>query len=287
MATRYAGAYEFDHGAQYFTSNSDRFGAFLAERSGEGLVAQWPEKIERIGGATARDAVRYVSAPRMNTLCKAMAEPLETVLNTRILGLERAGDGWRLQDEAGNTHGPFDYVVSAMPAPQMMALLPDAFADQRAGLTRVRMAGCFALMLGFEDEIAMPWTAARVDGSPVGWMAVNSSKPGRETGMSVLIQSSNDWAEAHLEDDPETVEAALLEAASELAGINLARADHKALHRWRYAATPEPLGAPFLFDREAGLAACGDWCLGSKVEAAFESGVQLADALLSEIASER
>jgi predicted NAD/FAD-dependent oxidoreductase len=283
MATRYAGAYEFDHGAQYFTAHSDRFGRFTDAQLAEGNISAWPTEIEKIGGAQARETTRFVATPRMNSLCKALAEPLETVLKTRITQVRRAESGWELQDEVGGEYGPFDVVVSAMPAPQMLALLPDAFVEHHTALSAVRMAGCFSLMLGFEAGLAMPWEAARIDGSPVGWIAVNSSKPGRQTGVSVLIQSSNDWAEAHMEDAPEMVQAVLLAEASELAGVDLAGADHTALHRWRYAATPQPLGASFLFDRKAGLAACGDWCLGSKVESAFESGAQLADALLEEM----
>jgi len=285
MATRYAGAYEFDHGAQYFSAGTERFEAFVAEQVSEGNVTLWPDLIKRISGAKARETARYVAAPRMNSLCKALATPLNTVLNTQISGLEKMPDGWRLADDTGAAHGPFDYVVSAIPAPQMLTLLPEAFEDNHAAIAKVCMAGCFSLMLGFADAVDMPWQAARVNGSPVGWIAVNSSKPGRETGQSVLVQSSNDWAEAHLEDAAESVQAALLAAASDIMGVDLAQADHIGLHRWRYAATPEPLGAPFLLDRGAKLAVCGDWCLGSKVEAAFESGAQLADALLAEIAA--
>ena len=284
MATRYAGDYEFDHGAQYFSAGSERFRAFVKAQAAAGNILAWPDRIEKIGRASARKVERFVSAPRMNSLCKALAGPLETVLKMRISAVEKQADGWYLLDDAGERHGVFDYVVSAMPAPQMVALLPDAFAKDGDALSAVRMAGCFSLMLGFEAAPEMPWEAARIAGSPVGWIAVNSNKPRRVTGFSVLIQSSNDWAEAHLEDAPETVEATLLDTASGLAGVDLTQADHKALHRWRYAATPQPLGRPFLLDGEAGLAACGDWCLGSKVEAAFESGAQLADALLEQIA---
>ena len=44
---------------------------------------------------------------------------------------------------------------------------------------------------------------------------------------------------------------------------------------------PVPAGVPFLFDPAQQLAACGDWCLGSKVEAAFSSASALADEFQS------
>jgi len=277
MATRYAGDFEFDHGAQYFTAGSERFETWLERSSGDGVVANWAVDIETLGGARARDTVRYVAAPRMNALCKEIAKPFEVKLGTRITGLIRT-NGWEVEDDAGELHGPFDYVVSAIPQPQMRTLMPDTFGNHTM-LANVRMAGCFSLMLGFEVALDMPWTAARIDQSPVGWVAVNSDKPGRETGYSILVQSSNVWAETNLEAPLEEVEATLLQTASDLCGVDLSMAAHKALHRWRYAATPQPLGLPFLLDDEQGLAACGDWCLGSRVEAAFESGAALGDAI--------
>jgi predicted NAD/FAD-dependent oxidoreductase len=38
-------------------------------------------------------------------------------------------------------------------------------------------------------------------------------------------------------------------------------------------------GAPFLWDAQARIGACGDWCLGPRVEAAFDSGEALAAAV--------
>ena len=89
--------------------------------------------------------------------------------------------------------------------------------------------------------------------------------------------SDNEWAEQHLEDDPDEIRAILLEAASALALTDLSGASHQVLHRWRYAATRTPAGAPYLIDQDLQLAACGDWCLGGKVEAAFLSASELAD----------
>lgn len=287
MATRYIGDYEFDHGAQYFTTGTDRFANRMESFLEAGTVARWPVEIATIGGASARKTDRYVSAPRMNTLCKALADPFEVKLQTRILSVNRENNAWYLADEENIAYGPFDYVVSAMPAPQMLDVLPGAFANVGAALAVVRMAACYALMLGFSRDMPLPWQAVRVGGSPVGWIATNSNKPGRETATSVLVQSSNDWAEDHLEDDPDKVQAILLQTASEISATDLSAAEHIALHRWRYAATPQPLGVPFLLDETAGLAACGDWCLGSRVAAAFESGAALGDAIAAEIQKQR
>ena len=114
---------------------------------------------------------------------------------------------------------------------------------------------------------------------------MNSAKPGRGGDYSLLVQSNNAWAQDHIEDDQNEVAATLLNAASNLVGLDLGAARHRALHRWRYAATAQPAGVPFLKDDTLKLAACGDWCLGSKIESAFLSADALAKSLADTLSS--
>ena len=274
MSTRCAGNYAFDHGAQYFTAQAPAFVDFLENLKPSGLVAPWASQLDLHEGARVSGKEKLVAVPGMNAICKTLAQHLDVECGVHIKSLEKRRDGWRLNDAGGETHGTFDWVISTAPAAQTSALFPGSFA-QHAQLGAVKMSGCFALMLGFDMPLDLPWQALKCGIDPVGWIAVNSGKPGRDTATSLLIQSNNDWAETHLEDDPTRIQAVLLSAASELVGQDLSGASHVGLHRWRYAATPEPAGVPFLCDEALKLAACGDWCLGSKVEAAFLS----ADAL--------
>lgn len=48
----------------------------------------------------------------------------------------------------------------------------------------------------------------------------------------------------------------------------------------RAAIASAPIGEPRLFDSELEIGACGDWCLGGRVEAAFLSGRAGAERLL-------
>ena len=51
-------------------------------------------------------------------------------------------------------------------------------------------------------------------------------------------------------------------------------------HRWMYAIPDNPLQQDCLFDPTTGIGACGDWCGGSRVEAAYLSGIALAGGLM-------
>jgi predicted NAD/FAD-dependent oxidoreductase len=52
-----------------------------------------------------------------------------------------------------------------------------------------------------------------------------------------------------------------------------------AAHRWRYAMVEQAAGRAFLWNESMRIGACGDWCLGPRVEAAFESGEALAGVI--------
>ena len=280
MSTRRATPYAFDHGAQYFTAATAEFQDFLAPHREAGLVTKWDAPIETVSGARISDKAKYIATPGMNSLCKHLAQPLDLRVACQIETLERTDGRWTLITKDGSREGAFDWVVSSAPSVQTAALFPTNFSGQTT-LSTVEMVGCFSLMLGFEVPLDLKMEALKSGEAPIGWMAVNSKKPQRPGAFSLLIQSDNRWAEAHLEAKPEFVTGALLEAASDLAETDLSIAEHQVLHRWRYAAVSKSAEIPFLSDPDLQLAACGDWCLGGKVEAAFLSASALATQFVS------
>lgn len=283
LATREAGGFQFDHGAQYFTIRSPEFRTFLEGARADGYVRPWDARIVTLEPGQApveevRDETIYVGAPSMNALPAFLAEGIEVICETEPRSCQRREAGWLLSDANGATHGPFDWVVSTAPAPQSRALLGEDFA-LKAGFESARMRGCFALMLGFDVPLDIDWQGAFVKDSPIGWIAFDSSKPVRDAGTSLLVQATGDWADAHLEDVPAEIETRLLEELQTFTGIEGGTAAHRDFHHWRFAGTAESAGEDFLIDPQNRLAACGDWCIKGRVEAAFKS----ADALAAEL----
>ncbi len=279
MSTRRADCFQFDHGAQYFTAQGEDFQRFLAPHIERGVVRAWRPRLTCFGG-TSRQwmAPRYVGVPGMNALCKAMASDIEVLRETRVASLERRDDHWQLRSVAGEVLGPYDWVFSSAPAEQSAALMPACFSHLPA-LKHARMLGCYSLMLGFDAAPDLAWDAATVLNSPMAWVAVNSTKPDRSTGFSVLCQSSNDWAQAHIEADPDEVRASLAQAVQETIGLVVEEAQYVSLHKWRFAKVERPTDEPFLLDTENKLGAFGDWCGAGRVEAGFDSATALARGL--------
>lgn len=286
MSTRRADYFQFDHGAQYFTAHTAAFRDFLTPFLADGTAARWSPKLVDLTAGQVSDrawtAPRYVAVPGMNALCKALAVDQTVWRSTPIAAIERVEAAWSLVAADGERYGPYDWVLSTAPAEQSAQLMPEAFAESDV-LNAAQMQGCYSLMLGFADTLDTGWEAAVVHDSPLAWIALNHSKPGRPQATSILCQSSNDWAEAYLEDDMQAVTASLSDAFAAATKLNVSAAQYVSLHKWRFAKVACPAEKPCLVDLQEGLGAAGDWCGAGRVETGFNSADALADAIIESI----
>ena len=304
MATRSSEFGGFDYGAQYFTVRDARFEKVLSTVSG--LVRPWSANTVRILDELGRvvasslpsKEAHWVASPGMNSLVKQWATPLagngHLHLETQVVRLEAdklTPKRWQLQTEgpgaSSRVYSGFDAVVLAVPSVQAHALLLSSqvgktLMPQVAG---VSVAPCWTLMLAFPQasqpnlsHLGPQWNAARSTHHRIAWLARESSKPGREPIERWTVQASAAWSREHFDDAPARVQAKLHKAFSEVTGIR-AEPAHAQTKRWAYAKTLQPLGKSHLWDSRAGVGACGDWCLGHRVEDAFVSGLELALAV--------
>ena len=286
MSTRRAFPYCFDHGAQYFTARTAAFQTFIQPLIHARLIDRWDARYVKFDGSNIierkdwkNDEPRYVGVPGMNAVAKHLADDLTIHLKTKIAALQRNLDEkWQMLDESGSVHGDFDWVISTAPAPQAVELLPTTF-EYHDYMKGIRMRPCFSLMLGFSEALPIEFDAADVTNADVSWMAVNSSKPGRSHPFSLLIHSSEPYAEAHLGLDRGIITKHLCAETSRIIGLDLAAADFKAVHAWHYANNAKRESHQVLLDRVDKLAACGDWCEGGRVEGAFTSAANLVEML--------
>ena len=192
----------FDHGAQYFTARDSHFARYLEAWTQQGIVAEWAGRIVQVEGGDVRPKTdqprRYVGVPGMTAIAHHLAADLPLRLETRIVKMGRARDRWELTDAAGQTHGHFNHVIVSLPAPQTVELLGDH--DFAAEVRAVPMTPCWAVLAAFERRIEASWDGAFVHGSPLAWVARNSSKPGRDPLPDCwVLQASPNWSASHLD----------------------------------------------------------------------------------------
>jgi predicted NAD/FAD-dependent oxidoreductase len=300
ISTRRAGELRFDHGAQYLTARDPRFRAEAARWAEAGALARWEGRVVRLARGAAlveEPGERFVGVPGMSAPARLMAEGLDLRLGVRVGRLAGGPGAWLLEDEAGAPLGAFGSVVVAVPAPQAAPLLAPSPALARAAASAA-MAPCWSVMARFAAPLGLGFEGALVGAperpqgeappEPLSWAARDDSKPGRPGGgggngdgaESWVLHASPAWSRAWLERSPEAVADALLGAFVEITGARPGPVLHLSAHRWRYARPVAAAEAPPLVDAARGLAACGDWCREGRVEAAWLSGLDLAEALL-------
>jgi renalase len=306
----------FDHGAQYFTARDAGFHAVVKQGVQAGWVAPWAFAE---AGVTPGDGQsvepRYVAVPGMPELARRIidtasadaAHPIQTAWPWHVAALQRNEQGWRLkrlegQAKEGQTRqeaepefwpSAFEHLVLAMPPEQAAALLAPHRADWSAQAASAPMWPCWTLM-ALTEPVDWPFDAMRPASAqpehPLGWLARNDRKPGRPVHPHLqawVAQATPEWSAQHLELTPEQVTPLLHQALFGALGLSEAQhpaVAHSAVQRWRYAqpargAVGTASQAPW-WDAALSLGVCGDFLGGGRVEAAWLSGHQLAQAML-------
>lgn len=271
----------FDHGAQFFTTNDPRFQSMTTDWVSRGVVAEWRSRVVDIEGAKVVDAsrqVRYVGVPGMSAMAVDLGTGLRVRTGTQVISTSHTSSGWTIETDDHENVGPFDALVVTLPAPQSAMLLAGHPFAEVAG--RVRMAPCWAAMVAFESRVSVDWDGAFVKGSPLSWVARNSSKPGRDQITECWVVHANaEWTIAHLEDSAELTAYQLLNAFESVIGRQLPKHSHLVAHLWRYSQGADSAQRQILFDRENRLVVCGDWLSGGRIEDAFLSGIHAANSI--------
>lgn len=305
MSTRRGDDWQCDHGAQYFTVRDNRFRDEVARWEAAGVAALWQPRLAVLdaSGSVAHKApdsvARFVGVPRMSAPAGWLAANLRVHSGRTIVAMQHDRAGWRLHSQEHGVHDDrYDAVVLAIPAPQATVLM-QPLLPLTARQIDLGMAPCWTLMLRYRTpaiRFAPGYDAAFVNQGPLGWIARDGSKPGRQGSAAWVLQATAAWSAQHLEQDSETVIAALLAAFAQLGAPP---PDQVTAHRWRYARAGEPQQNPQDHDGEGGdramlreavwlpavrVGVCGDWLGGGRVEDAWLSGRALAAQVLTSMA---
>jgi renalase len=174
--------------------------------------------------------------------------------------------------EDGSMADGYDQVICAVPGPQAIPLL-DPLSPLREQLAGVRYRPVWAFLMRCEggpeadiikfDDNLLDMAVRQTTADPDLW----------------LVHSSYEFAESHVE--ASEIEARTRAAAALMGLLGLSRpVEVEASHMWLYARSENSVGGYWLRDDESRVILIGDGISGAGVERAWESGVQLAQAIL-------
>ena len=286
ISVRVSSNFGFDHGAQFFTAQDPDFLSFLKPLIELRAVKKWNARFAEINGSRidfhsewGSEFPRYIGAPVMNSFLESLSHNAPIIFGKKIEKITRFGDCWELYDKDDKSLGCYDWVISSAPVPQTTEILPRVFCF-RDMLNEIKMSSCFSLMLGFSKPVELGFDAAIVKNSDISWISVNSSKPDRTDSPSVLVHSSNEWADRNIDNNLGKTCDHLLGSLSNMVELPNENLVFKDIKLWRYANVTKQNNNRAFLDVKNKLGACGDWCIKGKVEAAFQSGERIVKELL-------
>jgi len=286
MTTRYAPPFYFDHGAPFFTVHSAAFERFLKPDKEDGTIQPWEGRVVTLepGKPLASHTwhePHFVACPNMNSLCKKWAAKFSVHTSMKLENLEKRREGWFLTFSTHELMGPFDWVLSTAPPQQTLSLFKSHIPNSTPMHT-CSMEGCITLMVGLHDLWDPSWINAYVKESPLHWIGINSTKPGRSQEVTCIVaHSRNNWAELHMEEDTNKLQNLLLHELQRLINVQISSKDYVSLHRWRYARVSDVKKSEGYLDPSKKLGAIGDWCTTSCIEDVWIAASHMAARMSS------
>ena len=265
-----------DHGAPYLTLETEESFDFLKEHCAAEIMQAWSP--ETTGELHADERCVCIGVPRNSAITRQLLGSLVFQPSTRIARLEQVPDGWRLYNDGETPLGVWSQVIVAVPAPQALPLVRQMHRWNQQ-IRSVAMEPCWVAALSAGKRLDDLADVSVYEHPVIRRITRNSAKPGRRNENVYLVQANKTWSQTQLEYPPEEVGRKLLQSFMQVVGTE-AETGILLTHRWRYALTEIALEQPCLWDAEANLGVCGDWCLGRKVEDAWQSGMELARRIL-------
>jgi len=268
-----------DHGAPYFSSDRDSFSEFLQGQLPAENLQLWKPKVA--GDLDPNEKLGWIGVPRNSAITRGLATDICFQPSTRIARLAKAPGGWQLYNDGGSMLGSWSMVVVAIPAPQAQVLLGDQ-SSLAEPISSVRMEPCWVAAIGCKDELTGVADVAVYQHPVVRRIVSNSDKPGRKNEHVYVLQANKNWSQEHLEQSGDWVGEKLQQTFAQL--VSAPDCELLFVHRWRYAFAENTLDQPCLWDGDLRVGVCGDWCLGRRVEDAWQSGAEMATRILKHLA---
>lgn len=275
---------DFDYGAQFFTAKTSPFQALVDEMQLQGVVDNWQGHFIEFDNtiicsqrAWDDDYPHYVGVPNMSAISEWMGQSLDIRYKTEVTLIERKAKAWHLYSD-GLALGQYDWLVLTMPAKQVCDLLPIGHSFHTE-LSRIKMQACFALRVVLNEDVELGFSAALVRNHDISWISKNSTKPNRVGAPAIIVQSTNNWADAHVNNDLQDVQQHLLICLGDITGIKQSAIKSSDVKKWLFANAPRHSGSEYLIDPDSAVAVCGDGLVHGRIEAAYTSALQLVKAL--------
>lgn len=286
MSSKRTMAGYLDLGAQYFTARSQAFAGQCQQWLDARVVQRWSGRIATYQhgqlNASPDDTLRFIGIPSMQMPVRQLLAGVALHSNCQVDTIRLSGNVWRLFAGKGCL-GEYKQLVLALPQQQSAQLLTEHRAQDNSLdslFNQSALLPCWAVDLQLASTLPLAFDGVFVkQDTQISWLARQSVKAGRCAAEHWLLHFTPACSEQLLEAEPREL---VMQASSALQRISGQRCFVKTsvVHRWRFAQQAPDYPVVGIVSRpQLALTLCGDWLKGGRVENAWLSGVQAAEAM--------
>lgn len=234
LATRRIEDGRVDHGAQFFTVRTAEFQTIVDSWLAKGWIRHW----------FGDQHPRYLSEGGMNSLAKRLAENIPTLLNTRVLTIQKEDQYILVTEEGQKIYA--EAVIITAPTPQAIPLVkPFANAEQLEKLESVQFSPCLVGIFELATESQFNASGHQDRQLPDGMLRiVDHKKKGISANPIISVYMQGNWSKFNFERQDAEVLESIKNIVSEL--LPLGNLKSEQLKRWRYAQAKTFVQEPFL-----------------------------------------
>jgi predicted NAD/FAD-dependent oxidoreductase len=278
MATRRMDGARIDHGAQFMTVRHPHMQGYLSKWLDDQVVCPWYDQVR--DRADLARGVRYRGMAGMTSPVKSLAHSSRIETNFFVDQIKRR-EQWVVTERMGEKRElQADHLVITFPVPQVLELFErSAFSLDSATMNRLRKityTRCIAL-LGLLDKpssLSAPGTLTHPV-PEVDWVSDNQIK-GVSEKPAFTLHASDSYSQRFWDVPDEQRYPFLIGVAEQTLG---AKVTQWSSHRWGFAKPLETFGATHFHSLSHSLTLAGDGFGGERIENAFLSGWDAAQAV--------
>jgi hypothetical protein len=218
----------------------------------------------------------------MKTFTSYLSKGISIQKNSEVIAIKRLNPGIELLfNNASKIQLKDDFLVFAIPQPQVLSLIKNDFQEIFDLVQPAKMYPSISGLFGFNESVSL--NRSFIENDNIFGFHENS-RIGQNLKLDCwTIHSKKTYGKKLSHLNKAQIREQLFKDFKHLASINFPEPIYSEGHRWLYGFTEQALNKNFIFNQQDKIGICGDWCRGDNVMDASISGTLLADNILTSV----
>ena len=267
----------FDHGAQYISPESKKFKKFIQLLYKKKELKIWDGNHLDFTFEKKENKKKFIGSKGNNVISKYYANNIKKNFQSSVKSIFFKDYFWEIKLDTKKIIKAKS-VIFTCPFPQLKKIA-GKYLKKKFSKLKINMEPNITTMIAFKNQKEVPVCSIKFNDDILSWAANENSKKRFNSPNSLwTLQSSVKWAKKSINiyKKNKKVENTLISKFLNFTGYKKNKIIFKKTHGWKYSYNFH--GSPYksYWDKELRIGVCANWLIGSKVESAWLSAMDLA-----------